>query len=78
MTRTELSRCLHFQVTTKEPKGVFIARNADNLDQSAVDPRLKDIEVPLSVLQLAAKLKLKYDLAINAILIRFVANTATA
>lgn len=57
-------------VATKEPRGVFVAKNVTDIKPEVVDPRLAPIEVPRPVMALAARLKLKYDLAISAMMSR--------
>jgi hypothetical protein len=63
---------MYLQVETKEPKGLFVAKNADDIRPGMVDPRIESVEIPKPVLVLAAKLKMKYDLAISALMTRYV------
>ena len=65
-------RSTYLQVETKEPKGLFVAKNADDIRPGMVDSRIESVEIPKSVLVLAAKLKMKYDLAISALMTRYV------
>jgi len=64
------------QVETKEPKGLFVAKNADDIRPGMVDARIESVEIPKPVLVLAAKLKMKFDLAISALMTRYVCSFA--
>ena len=47
-----------------------MAKTADDIRSSMVDARLEQVEIPNAVMALVAKLKMKYDLAISALMAR--------
>lgn len=56
---------------TVEPKGKFHPKTRDDVNAGSMDPRLSTIQVPKAVLKLALTLKLRYDMTITYLLLRY-------